>query len=156
MRFKLRSAAVEPSAAPPPPPNMSDRPPPRPECNKTPEIVPIIDTMLITNITYSIKSRTEPRISPTSGVRSVKFGHKRSTAHQLATPNVRCLNFSRQQFSQSARNHPGQDLPRPPMRHQYRAAPSTLQWCQVSPNRHIGFEPTHQHQPQKMPSPPLG
>ena len=73
MRFKLRSAAVDPSAAPPPPPNMSDRPPPRPECNSTPEIVPIIDTMLMTNITYSITSRTGERLSPLNAVRSAEF-----------------------------------------------------------------------------------
>ena len=72
MRFKLRSAAVDPSAAPPPPPNMSDRPPPRPECNNTPAIVPIIDTMLMTNITYSITSRTGERLSSLIAVRSAR------------------------------------------------------------------------------------
>ena len=60
MRFKLRSAAVDPRAAPPPPPNMSDRPPPRPECISTPPMTPAIATMLMITMMYMSRSRTVP------------------------------------------------------------------------------------------------
>ena len=58
IRVRLRSADVEPRAAPPPPPNMSDRPPPRPLCIKIPATMANMETTLITTVEYITKSRT--------------------------------------------------------------------------------------------------
>src|SRR4051794_23564217 len=54
IRLRLRSAAVDPRAAPPAPPNMSDRPPPRPLWRRIPAIMPkhvTTHTMLVIHVT---------------------------------------------------------------------------------------------------------
>src|SRR5262245_46866371 len=53
IRLRLRSAAVEPRAAPPAPPNMSDRPPPRPLWSRMPATMPaqeITQMMLVIQV----------------------------------------------------------------------------------------------------------
>src|SRR5262249_41979500 len=56
-RSRLRSTTVEPAIEPPscPPPNMSDRPPPRPECSRIRKIIASAD---VTQITIRIVSRS--------------------------------------------------------------------------------------------------
>ena len=57
IRLRLRSAAVDPRAAPPPPPNMSERPPPRPLCSRMPATMAKVET-----------NQTMPVIQVTSAV----------------------------------------------------------------------------------------
>lgn len=59
MRFRLRSAAADPRAAPLAPPNMSESPPPCPLWSKTPTMRDNIETTFKTRVMYITMDRTK-------------------------------------------------------------------------------------------------
>ncbi|MDQ1425926.1 MAG: hypothetical protein QOD72_3424 [Acidimicrobiaceae bacterium] len=63
IRFRFRSAAVEPSAAPDAPPNMSDKPPPRPECRRIPTTMAKSDVTLTMAVSQRVNVRTADDVS---------------------------------------------------------------------------------------------
>lgn len=67
IRVRFRSAAVDPRAVVPAPPNMSERPPPRPLCNRTPATIPAVEPRLIATTTYITMLRTVRKLSGSAG-----------------------------------------------------------------------------------------
>ena len=74
MRFRLRSAAAEPSAAPLAPPNMSESPPPCPLWSKTPTMRDNIETTFKTRVMYITMDRTKRNPIALSG--ALPYGYR--------------------------------------------------------------------------------
>lgn len=74
MRFRLRSAAADPRAAPLAPPNMSESPPPCPLWSKTPTMRDNIETTFKTRVMNITIDRT--RRNPIARFRALPYGYR--------------------------------------------------------------------------------
>ena len=86
MRFRLRSAAAEPSAAPLAPPNMSESPPPCPLWSKTPTMRDNIETTFKTRVMYITIDRTKKILSPYLGLYPTDTGVSSGKWHATTLP----------------------------------------------------------------------
>ena len=74
MRFRLRSAAADPRAAPLAPPNMSESPPPCPLWSKTPTMRDNIETTFKTMVMYITMDRTKR--NPIARFGALPYGYR--------------------------------------------------------------------------------